>query len=92
MLNDGAKIHKTLLTEQHNFQSFLQINQQDTIPLFAIKPNGTIEFFAVDNGISPKPNWMVISLVRPGLPVTSNSPNQQACERIHEFTKRESLT
>lgn len=65
MLNNGAKIHKTILTEQHNFQSFLQKHQQETIPLFAIKPNGAIEFFAVDNGISPKPGWMLVSLVQP---------------------------
>ena len=65
MLNDGAKIHKTILTEQHNFQSLLQNHQQDTIPLFVIKPNGSIEFFAVDNGISPKTDWMVVSLVQP---------------------------
>lgn len=65
MLNKGAKIHKTILTEQYNFQCFLQNIKQDTIPLFAIKPNGSIKFFAVDDGISPKPDWMVISLVRP---------------------------
>jgi NhaP-type Na+/H+ or K+/H+ antiporter len=92
MLNDGAKIHKTLLTEQHNFQSFLENNQQYTVPLFAIRPNGAIEFFAVDNGISPKPDWMVVSLVCPSLPGASNSPNHQACESTPEVTKRELLS
>jgi NhaP-type Na+/H+ or K+/H+ antiporter len=65
MLNEGAKIHKTILTEQHNFQSLLQNHQQDTIPLFAIRPNGSIKFFALDNEISPKTDWMVVSLVCP---------------------------
>lgn len=65
MLNGGAKIHKTILTEQHNFQCFLKNHQQNTIPLFVIKPNGSIEFFALDNGISPKPDWMVVSLISP---------------------------
>lgn len=65
MLNKGAKIHRTILSEQHNFQSFLESHQHDAIPLFAIKPNGAIEFFAVDNDISPKPDWMVVSLVQP---------------------------
>ncbi len=64
MLKKGAKIHKTTLTERHNFQSLLQNHSQDTIPLFAIKPNGTIEFFTVDNDIMPKPDWMVVSLVQ----------------------------
>ena len=63
MLNDGAKIHKTILTEQFDFQRLLQNHQKTTIPLFAIKPNGAIECFVVDNGLSPKPEWMVVSLV-----------------------------
>jgi NhaP-type Na+/H+ or K+/H+ antiporter len=70
MLNIGAKIHKTILTEQHNFQNFLQNCLEDTILLFAIKPNGSIEFFAMDNGISPKPDWTVVYLGRTGLPAT----------------------
>ena len=63
MINIGAKIHKTVLTEQYTYQNFLQNPQQNAIPLFAIKPNGVIEFFALNSEISPKPNWMVVSLV-----------------------------
>lgn len=66
MINEGAKIHRTLLTEQHDFQSFLDSHQHDTIPLFAISPKGAIEFFSVDSDVSPKPDWMVVSLVQPG--------------------------
>lgn len=68
ILDNGGKIHKTILTELHNFHNFLQNHPQETIPLFAIKPNGSIEFFAVDNAVSPKPDWMVVSLVSQGLP------------------------
>ncbi len=63
MLKEGAKIHRTVLTEHYNYQSFLQSRSQECIPLFAIKPNGAIEFFAVDNGILPKPDWQVVSLM-----------------------------
>lgn len=62
MLNDGGKIHKTLLTERYNFQQFLQDHPQDTIPLFAVSPNGAIKFFSMDNQITPKSNWTVVSL------------------------------
>lgn len=64
MLKHHAKIHKTLLTGHYDYQSFLMGHQQDTIPLFAIKPNGTIEFFVEDNEISPKPGWTVVSMVQ----------------------------
>ena len=68
MLNKGGKIHKTLLTEQYTFQHFLQDHQQDTIPLFAVNPNGAISFFSVDNQLTPKSNWTVVSLVLASTP------------------------
>jgi len=64
MFNHHAKIHKTLLTGHYDFQHFLVDHQQDAIPLFAIKPNGSIDFFVEDNEISPKPDWVVVSLVQ----------------------------
>ncbi|MGR8932283.1 MAG: cation:proton antiporter [Gammaproteobacteria bacterium] len=63
MLVAGGKIHKTLLTDQYNFQQFLNDHRQNTVPLFAVTSNGTIEFFAKDNQISPKANWTIVSLV-----------------------------
>lgn len=63
MLNEGAKIHKTLLTEQYSFQHFSQDHQQNTVTLFAIAPNGTIKFFSIDSQFTPKPNWTIVSLV-----------------------------
>ena len=89
MLNNGAKIHKTILTEQHNFQNFLQNHPQDTVPLFAIKPNGSIEFFAVDNGISPKTDWMVVSLVQPESPHASFGEPSSLRTHIPEITEEE---
>ncbi|MGR8999193.1 MAG: cation:proton antiporter [Gammaproteobacteria bacterium] len=91
MLKKGAKIHKTLLTEQHGFQSFLQHHQQDSIPLFAIKPNGDIEFFAVDNGITPRTDWLVFSLVQPEpsqVPITESSDSRTG---MPEVTKEKSI-
>lgn len=67
MLNSDARIHKTILTEQHNFQSFLESHQQDTVILFAVPPNGKIEFVTIDHEITPKLNWTVVSLVQPEL-------------------------
>lgn len=73
MLNDGAKIHKTLLTDQYNFQQFREDHPQDTVTLFAVTPDGTIKFFVVDNEISPKSGWTIVSLVLPEIQKTANA-------------------
>ena len=73
MLNEGAKIHKTLLTEQYNFQHFMEDHQENTVPLFAIAPNGTIKFFSIDNQIAPKANWSIVSLVLRNMTKANNS-------------------
>lgn len=70
MLTQGGKIHKTLLTEQHNYQHYLQSHQQKTIPLWAITSKGTIEFFTLDNAISLKPDWTVVALILPEFSAT----------------------
>lgn len=63
MSNKGAKIHKTILTDQFTFQHFIQHHPQGTVALFAVAPNGIIKFFCQDNDFSPKPGWMIVSLV-----------------------------
>jgi hypothetical protein len=35
--------------------------------------HGSVEFFAVDNVMSPKTDWMMVSLVRTNHPEASNS-------------------
>jgi hypothetical protein len=67
LLNCDARIHKKILTEQHNFQSFLESHQQDTVILFAVQPNGRVQFVTLDHEITPKLDWMVVSLVQPKL-------------------------
>ncbi|MCK9609021.1 MAG: cation:proton antiporter [Methylomonas sp.] len=78
MLNDGAKIHKTLLTDQYGFQQFLDDHPQDTVTLFAVTSDGTIKFFVVDNEISPKSGWTIVSLVLPETPKTANTNTTSA--------------
>lgn len=75
MLNDGAKIHKTLLTDQYGFQQFREDHPQGTVALFAVTPGDTVKFFAVDDEISPKAGWTIVSLV---LPETQKSAETDA--------------
>lgn len=65
MLNGGARMHKTVLRDQYDFQDFLRDHQQNAVPLFAVDPNGKIEFFTDDKDLTPKINWSVISLALP---------------------------
>ena len=65
MLDEGAKIHRTLLTEQYTYQRFLQDHPGHMIPLFAVTANGGIKFFSLDNEFVPKTNWTLVSLVLP---------------------------
>lgn len=73
MLDKGASIHKTLLTDQYSYQRFKKDHQRQTVPLFAIDPKGKIEFFAVDHDIAPKAEWLVVSLVQPEPGITEHS-------------------
>lgn len=62
-LNQGAKLHKTLLSDQYKFENFLQDHGANAVPLFAVSGSGKIEFFSVNSELIPKPNWLVVSLV-----------------------------
>jgi NhaP-type Na+/H+ or K+/H+ antiporter len=63
MLNDGARMHKTILRNQYNFQDFLHDHRHNAVPLFAVDSNGNIKFFTLNNELNPKPNWTVVSLI-----------------------------
>ncbi|MGY6276840.1 cation:proton antiporter [Methylomonas sp. MgM2] len=65
MLNNGARMRKTVLRDQYDFDDFLRDHQHNAVPLCVIDPNGKIEFFTVDKDLNPKTNCTVISLVCP---------------------------
>lgn len=67
-VRDGAKLHKTVLTEQYDFETFLMSHQERAVPLFAMTPKGHIRFFGVDERIVPHKDWTLVSLVRPESP------------------------
>ena len=62
MLDANAKIYKTILTEQHSFQDYLSSHRSNSVCLFAIKPNGAIEFFVSGKETEPKSQWTVVAL------------------------------
>lgn len=48
-LQEGAKTHKTILTEQHSFDRYLEYYQGTAVPLFVFGPKGAIRFFDSDD-------------------------------------------
>ena len=66
MIKDGAKIHKTRLSNHHTFKNYLAMHHQRVVPLFTVSPKGAIDFFESDREISPRTGWLVVSLVKPG--------------------------
>lgn len=62
LLNQGAKIRLTALTENFDYENQLQENQSKLYPLFAINKAGRIHVITEENPVSPTPGWSVISL------------------------------
>ena len=85
MLDNGGKIHNTLFTEQYTFQDFNQHHPNTTVPLFAVLPNGTIQFFSQDIELAPKSGWMLVSLMPDqNILFDQTTENQKISEQIHK--------
>ena len=74
MLRSGAKIHRTVLTEQHDFGKYLETRGEGVAPLFVVNPKGSIEFFEMNRKVSPKAEWVLVSLVPPEALADSPAP------------------
>ncbi len=68
-LNDrisrGQIIRKTPITEQYTYTQYLKEREEDTLLLYLMRENGTLEFYSVNNELQAGPGDTVISLTRP---------------------------
>jgi CPA1 family monovalent cation:H+ antiporter len=64
-LRAGAKIQTVKLTEEYNFQNYLDSHPDHCVPLFAIDPRERLHFFTVDEELSPEADWKVVNLILP---------------------------
>lgn len=76
-LHNGAKIRKTKLTEEFNFQAYTQRHGQAAIPLFITTETGDLLPCTPDITATPKPGQSIIGLVNP-------SGNETNSERLNE--------
>lgn len=62
LIEKGAKIHTTQLTDIFSFENFLELQAQTGTPLFGIDPKGKILPFHIGQKWQPKTGWAIIYL------------------------------
>jgi NhaP-type Na+/H+ or K+/H+ antiporter len=64
LISKGAEIRKTKLTDEFDFDSFLEANAGDAVMMFAMSPKGKLETFVAQGSFKPGPGWTILSLVK----------------------------
>ena len=69
-LREGAELRRTRLSEEFNFEKYMETNTDRCIPLFAIDDKKYLHIFTVEKPLVPQEEWTVISLILPeGIPL-----------------------
>lgn len=66
LLEQGADIHITSLSEDFNFTRFRERYGHSATLLFALDNQDKLHFFAIDDKLQPKPGWKIASLLPAG--------------------------
>lgn len=69
LLRSGAEIKTTTLSEEFNFDNYIEQYGDRSIPLFAIDSKGRLHIFVTNGKMKPEKEWKVISLVSPDGPL-----------------------
>jgi CPA1 family monovalent cation:H+ antiporter len=62
LLEKGAKIRSTPLTEKFGYSDLYKQARAHLIPLFAISPRGELRIFSTDRDLEPQARWTVLSI------------------------------
>lgn len=65
MLDYGAEIHSTKLTENYTYTSWKRQHGHFAVPLFAIDPRKNLRLFSLDKLFEPGAGWQIYSMVLP---------------------------
>ncbi|MDY0185349.1 MAG: sodium:proton antiporter [Desulfuromonadaceae bacterium] len=65
MLDHGAEIHSTKLSESFTFKEWREQNGNAAVALFAMDVRKNLRLFSIDNRFEPAPGWQIFSLVLP---------------------------
>ncbi len=63
MLNNGAEIRSTNITEKFEMSDYNKKYYGRSVPLFALTPKGRIYAFIAGNQPNPGPGWTIMSLI-----------------------------
>ena len=67
LIDKGAEIKHTKLSNEFTFKHFQEHNHDKAIPLFAITPKGKVEVFVEGGKIKAEPGWSILSLSYEGI-------------------------
>jgi CPA1 family monovalent cation:H+ antiporter len=62
ILEQGAEMKTTLLTEEFSYENYLEQSPEKRIPLFAIDANKRVQVFTAEPEFQPKAGWKIVSL------------------------------
>lgn len=62
MLEQGAEMKTTLLTEEFSFEDYLEQTDEERVPLFAIDASNQVQVFTAEPDFQPKAGWKIMSL------------------------------
>ena len=63
VMTEGAKVKKTKLTKEFDYQAFQAQYNENAIPLFVLRPKGVVQVSAINDPVLPLPNDVLISFV-----------------------------
>ena len=63
LLSGAARIRKTRLTKEFDYAQFQSEHGAAALPLFVVKPDGTVQVCTADGKVDPRPGDLVISVV-----------------------------
>ena len=64
-LRNGAEIKATHISDEFNYDKYLEQYGERSIPLFAIDPKQRLHIFVANGKMRPETGWKVISMIQP---------------------------
>ena len=77
MLEQGARIRATRLTESFGVDEYYREYFKRSTPLFAITPKGKLRVFTAESDFSPESGWTLYALIQPRKPESGSVSEPQ---------------
>ncbi len=77
LLSQGSEIRSTPLTEQYDLDAYREKMGEETLPLFALDPQGKLHWISNRKAPEPGPGWTLTSLVPAAIIETLNQERRK---------------